>query len=234
MEGFDSVSNNSMMDGCVDGPFSRWMKGFFMKFLIGKKLNMTQMFASDGKLVPLTLIQVFPNRVVGHRTSEKDGYSAVIVGSERKKATKANKAQIKIAKDGSVPRVITEFRVPVEEAKTFEVDSTIDSSAFEIGANVTIVGTSKGKGFAGVVKRHHFHGHPTSHGHKDQERMPGSISAGGMQHVTKGRKMAGRMGSDRVTIKGLKVVSIDTEKGVIGVSGAIPGARNSMIILKSV
>jgi len=123
--------------------------------------------------------------------------------------------------------------MPIEEAKAFEQDSIVEASVFEIGARVAVVGTSKGKGFAGVVKRHHFRGHPTSHGHKDQERMPGSISAGGMQHVPKGRKMAGRMGGNRVTVKGLKVCSVDVENNIIAVSGAVPGARNSMVIIQS-
>ncbi len=204
-----------------------------MKFIIGKKLGMTQMFAPSGKLVPLTQIQIVPNRILGYRTPEKDGYSAVIVGSETKKASKTNKAQIKTINDGFAPRVVTEFRVPAEETKAFEIGSTMNASVFEVGAKIVVVGTSKGKGFAGVVKRHHFHGHPTSHGHKDQERMPGSISAGGMQHVAKGRKMAGRMGNDRVTVKGLKVCSVDVERNIVAVSGSVPGARNSMVIIKS-
>lgn len=201
--------------------------------VIGKKVAMSQVFSDTGKVVPVTLIQVAPNRVIGHRTIEKDEYSAVVIGSGTKKEAKANKAQKKNGKNGSVPRMLKEFRVSAEEAKAFEIDSMIDASAFEVGANVTVVGTSKGKGFAGVVKRHHFHGHPTSHGHKDQERMPGSISAGGMQHVTKGRRMAGRMGGERMTIKGLKIVAVDTEKNVLTLSGSVPGARNSMVILKS-
>ena len=109
---------------------------------------------------------------------------------------------------------------------------TIEASSFAIGDVVHITGESKGKGFQGVVKRHGFHGHPTSHGHKDQERMPGSIGAGGVQHVLKGRRMAGHMGADRVTVKNLKIVEV-REGGILAIKGAIPGARHTIIQIVS-
>jgi len=126
----------------------------------------------------------------------------------------------------------------LREIRTDNVDGvqkgdTITTSTFSVGEKVDVIGWSKGKGFAGVVKRHHFHGHPPTHGHKDQERMPGAIGSGGIQRVFKGLRMAGRMGNERVTVKGLQIVNIDAEKNIVYVKGAVPGARNGLVLIQA-
>jgi large subunit ribosomal protein L3 len=128
---------------------------------------------------------------------------------------------------------LREFRVRGTDAPALEVGQTVGVDQFAVGDMVTVVGTSKGKGFAGVVKRHHFRGHPRTHGHKDALRKPGSIGAGGVQHVPKGRRMAGHMGNERVTVKNLRIVAIDPSVNTITVSGAVPGARNSLVMIRA-
>ena len=127
-------------------------------------------------------------------------------------------------------RHLREFRV--EDISAYKRGDVVEAGTFQPGDQVHVSGFSKGKGFQGVVKRHHFHGHPTSHGHKDQERMPGSIGAGGVQHVLKGRRMAGHMGDDRVTVKNLSVVEV-RDGGVLALKGAVPGARHAILEIVS-
>lgn len=198
-----------------------------MKFILGKKVEMSQRFRSNGVTVPVTLVKVPKNVVTQIRTKEKDGYVAVQVGAvEGKHLSKAERGHLK---DLSPMRHLQEFRV--DEAGNWKRGDELSVTQFMPGDSVTVTGTSKGKGFQGVVKRHHFHGHPKSHGHKDQLRMPGSIGAGGVQHVRKGTRMAGRMGDEQVTVKNLEVVSVDGEKGLLELKGAVPGARNGLLII---
>jgi len=189
---------------------------------------MSQIFKDDGTVIPVTLVQAGPCVVTDVRTKDKDGYSAVQVGFGETK--KINKAQAPRAKAVGPVAMTREFRVDETDLK---VGDKIEANVFEEGDKIDVVGTSKGKGFQGVVKRHGFHGSPASHGHKDQLRMPGSIGAQGPQRVLKGTRMAGRMGNDRVTVKNLEVVAIDPKTNMIAIKGAVPGARNSVLYIRS-
>ncbi len=195
-----------------------------MKFIIGEKLEMSQVFAPDGTVIPVTLVKAGPCVVTQVRTTEKDGVNAIQLGfRETKNLTKPEAGHLK---DLPQLQVLRDFSL--DQPVDMKRGDAVEASQFVPGDTVLVVGQSKGKGFQGVVKRHHFHGHPTSHGHKDQERMPGSIGAGGVQHVMKGRRMAGRMGDDRVTVKNLKVVEV-REGGILAIKGAVPGARHSIL-----
>ena len=199
-----------------------------MKFILGKKLEMSQVYGADGNLIPVTLVQAGPCVVTQVKTKESDGYEAVQVGfGTRRVLTQPEAGHLK---DLPQVRHLVEFRT--DEGTTLKRGDAIDATVFQAGEKVHIRGTSKGKGFQGVVRRHGFHGHPTSHGHKDQERMPGSIGAGGVQHVLKGRRMAGHMGDAATTVKNLVVVEV-REGGIIALKGAVPGARHSLIEIVS-
>ncbi|MDQ5952499.1 MAG: large subunit ribosomal protein [Patescibacteria group bacterium] len=197
-----------------------------MKYLLGKKIEMTQVFREDGSVVPATLVAVEPCVVAALR-EDQQGNKVAMIGTAA--SEHVAKPQLKQFGDkGSFKRVA---QVRLRDGETPEVGQVLTVSTFVLGDKVDAIGTSKGRGFQGVVKRHGFRGHPTTHGHKDQVRKSGSIGAGGIQRVFKGMRMAGRMGSDRVTVQNLEVVSIDTEKNVIGIKGAIPGARGSEVTL---
>ncbi|MFH1621363.1 MAG: 50S ribosomal protein L3 [Patescibacteria group bacterium] len=201
-----------------------------MKFILGKKIEMSQIFRPDGTVVPVTLVQAGPCVITQIKTAEKEGFSAVQIGFISVK--KLNKPGEGHAKDLPIkPRVLSEFRL--EDVSSFKRGDMVEAGIFQVGDKVDVSGISKGKGFQGVVKRHHFKGHPSSHGHKDQQRMPGSIGAGGVQHVMKGRRMAGHMGNESVTVKNLQVIEI-RDNGIIALKGAVPGARNSIIEIKTV
>lgn len=195
-----------------------------MKCILGKKLEMSQVYGSDGNIIPVTLIKAGPCVVTQLKTKAQDGYDAVQLGFEETK--RLLKPQAGHLKDLPSMRHLCEFRA--SEEVSWKRGDMVDATVFQVGDKVNVVGTSKGKGFQGVVKRHHFHGHPASHGHKDQLRMPGSIGAGGPQHVFKGRRMGGRMGDERVTVQNLLVVEV-REGGILVVKGAVPGARHSLI-----
>lgn len=199
-----------------------------MQFLIAKKIGMTRRFRDDGAVVPLTVLQAGPCTVTQVRTNERDGYVAVQLGFGSKRS--AAKPQIK-GQGGSFASV-HEFRLA--SADGFEKGKTVDVGIFQPGSKVRVSGTSKGKGFAGVVKRHHFAGGPASHGHKDNLRAPGSIGATFPQHVTKGMRMAGRMGGERVTVKNLEVVDVVPDQHLLLVKGAVPGSRNGYLFVQSV
>jgi len=200
-----------------------------MKFILAKKLEMSQVFEPNGAVVPVTLVQAGPCFVTQVKTKEKDGYSAVQLGFLPTK--KLNKPEAGHLKDVPQLSVLREMRLE-EDAAAMERGATIEAGQFAIGDVVEVSGTSKGKGFQGVVKRHHFHGHPSSHGHKDQQRMPGSIGPGGVQRVLKGRRMAGRMGGDTVTVKNLKIIEV-RDGGILAIKGAVPGARNSILEIRA-
>jgi len=198
-----------------------------MKFILGKKVEMSQVFKPNGTVVPVTLIQAGPCTVTAVRSEEKDGYDAVQIGFGTPK--KVNKAQKPVADEFGATALQREFRVKETDLK---LGDKIDVSTFAEGDKVDVIGVSKGKGFQGVVKRHGFHGSPASHGHKDQLRMPGSIGAQGPQRVLKGMRMGGRMGTDRVTVKNLEVVAVDTKNNMIAIKGAVPGARNGLLMIR--
>lgn len=195
-----------------------------MKFILGEKLEMSQVYAADGTVVPVTLVKAGPCIVTQVKTAEKDGVAAVQIGFKNTK--NLSKPEAGHLKDLPMLSVLRDFRVDAES--TLKRGDAIEAGIFTPGETVHVVGQSKGKGFQGVVKRHGFHGHPTTHGHKDQTRMPGSIGAGGVQHVLKGRRMAGHMGDERVTVKNLQVVEV-RDGGIIALKGAVPGARHSIL-----
>lgn len=200
-----------------------------MKFILGIKQNMVQIWNEEGKCFPATLLAAGPVVVTQIKTEDKDGYTAVQVGFGEKNPRNINKAIKGHVKDLGNFRYLKEFRMSAEDAGKLKVGDSIELSSFEEGDIVQVSGVSKGKGFQGVVKRHGFHGGPRSHGQKHSEREPGSIGATGPQRVFKGVRMAGRMGSDRVTVKNLKVLGIDKENNSMLVLGAIPGKRGTLI-----
>ena len=200
-----------------------------MKALLGTKIGMTQIISEDGKAIPVTLIQAGPVTVTQVKTVDTDGYNAVQVGFEEgKNLSKAVAGHLKAA--DVTPKYIREFRVenPTEE---LTVGSTIDVTAFELGDVVDATGISKGKGFAGNIKRHNFERHRKTHGGKGNTRKPGSIGSMYPQKVFKGKRMAGRMGHDQVTVKNLVVSYIDTENNLIGLKGAVPGPKKGLIVI---
>lgn len=202
-----------------------------MKFILGKKENMFSFVGSDGLATAATLLSVGPVSVTQVKSKEKDGYEAVQVGFGTRAAKNISKAVQGHTKDLGLFAAIREFRM--DDASSFKKGDTVDASAFEIGDEVTVVGTSKGKGFQGVVKRHKFKGGQRTHGQKHSEREPGSIGSTGQQKISKGRRMAGRMGSDRVSVKGLRVLGVDTTNGKILVSGCVPGIKGALLEIKT-
>ncbi len=197
-----------------------------MKVLLGKKIAMSQVFADGGDVIPVTLVEAGPCTVVTTRVAPNGKHTMVLGFGTQRNQNKAQQGQF--ADLGSF-RETQEFTLA--DGETVERGAKLDATVFTIGDTVNIVGTAKGRGFQGVVKRHGFAGHPSTHGHKDQLRKSGSIGAGGIQRVFKGMRMAGRMGGNRVTVKNLEVVSIDLDKNIIAIKGAIPGARNSAITI---
>jgi len=198
-----------------------------MKFILGKKIGMTQVFNEKGQVVPVTLIEAGPCSVVQVRTKEKDGYSAVQIGFgeiKDKKIKKPQKGHFKKANLEKGFRYLMEF--PDNDLK---IGDKIDVSIFQEGEIVKVTGISKGKGFQGVVKRHGFSGFPASHGTKHGLRAPGSIGSSFPERVWKGKKMAGRMGGERVAVQGLKIVQIDKENNLLAVKGAVPGKKGVLL-----
>ena len=199
-----------------------------MKALLGTKIGMTQIISEDGRAVPVTLIQAGPVTVTQVKTVETDGYNAVQVAyGEGKNLSKAVAGHTKSAK--VTPKYIREFRV--NELPELKVGDTIDVNAFELGDLVQATGTSKGKGFAGTVKRHNFNTSASSHGGNGVVRRVGSIGSMYPQKVFKGKKMPGRMGHDQVTVKNLAVAYIDAETNLIGLKGAVPGPRKGLVVI---
>ncbi len=197
--------------------------------LIGRKLGMTQVFDDAGVTVPVTVIEVEPNLVTQVKTPEKDGYSAVQLGAiSTKRLNKPRKGHLK---DRPQLRYLREF-TPVS-GDTLDLGDTVDLAIFAKGDMVDVVGVSKGKGFAGVVKRHHFAGGPKTHGQSDRHRAPGSIGASSTPgRVFKGMRMAGHLGHERTTVQNLRVVDVLADRNVLLVRGAVPGARNEMVLVR--
>jgi large subunit ribosomal protein L3 len=201
--------------------------------LLGTKLGMTQVWDASNKLVPVTVVEIAPNVVTQLRTPEKDGYSAVQLAYgqiDPRKVTKPLTGHFKEA--GVTPRRhVTEVRT--DDAAEYSLGQEIAVDIFEAGKKVDVMGTSKGKGFAGVMKRHNFKGVSSSHGSHRNHRKPGSIGASSTpSRVFKGMRMAGRMGGDRVTVLGLTVHSVDVERGLLLVKGAVPGAKGRLVFVR--
>jgi large subunit ribosomal protein L3 len=200
--------------------------------LIGRKLGMTRIFQDDGSVVPVSVIEATPNTVTRIRDAEKDGYVAVQLGSgSARRATKPVAGQFAhLAKDQQRPRHVREFRLDATDG--YEVGQQLGVDLFEAGELVDVTGVSKGHGFTGVIARHNFKRGPKTHG-SDHHRAPGSIGAGTYPgRVWKGTRMAGHMGNERVTVKKLKVVRVDAERNLILVKGAVPGARNGLLLVQ--
>ncbi len=200
-----------------------------MKALLAKKVGMTQIFEEDGTMQQVTVLAAGPCVVTQLKTVDQDGYSAVQIGfDESEKIAKPQAGHLKKAKAKS--RHLAEVRIDAQP-EGMSVGDSLDAAVFEAGDKVEVTGISKGKGFAGTIKRHNFHRGPKTHGSRNY-RAPGSIGAGYPQHVFKGQKMAGQMGSQRVTVKNLRVVSIDVANNLIAVRGAIPGPKKGLVMIK--
>ncbi len=198
--------------------------------LIGRKLGMTQVFQPDGTMIPVSVVAVEPNTITRVRTPERDGYTAVQLGiEESSKLTKPEAGQLK-----NLPKlsVLREFRLDGADVASYTVGQTLDVTLFNEGDLIDVTGISKGKGFAGHIKRHHFRRGPTTHG-SDDHRAPGSIGPGTTPgRVYKGMRMAGHLGNRQATIKKLSVVRTDAERNLLLVKGALPGAPNALLLLR--
>jgi large subunit ribosomal protein L3 len=204
-----------------------------MAGLIGKKLGMTQVYDEKEELVPVTVVAAGPCPVVQVRTEKTDGYTALQLAFDEIPERKLNKPEMGHFAKASVQahRVLKEFRL--DDGGEYEVGQVLDVSQFEVGDELKVTGTSKGKGFAGVMKRHNFHGKGATHGTPDRARHGGSIGQGTSPgKVWKGKKMPGHMGNVRVTVKGLSVVRIDSERNLLFVKGAVPGGVNGYLVLR--
>lgn len=203
-----------------------------MSSIIGRKIGMTQLYAEDGRVVPVTVLEAGPCPVVGKRTAAQHGYEALQIayGEIREKLVKkARLGQFK--KVGQAPKRLLR-EVPVMEG--LEVGGAVTVEQFTVGAKVDVTGISKGRGFAGVVRRHHFSGGDNAHGCKTK-KQPGSIGASAYpSRVIKGKKLPGQMGAKRITVKNLKVIGIDLDENLIWVKGAVPGHTNAWVMIKSV
>ncbi len=203
-----------------------------LKGLIGKKVGMTQIFDDTGLAIPVTLIEAGPCYVTQVRRPDQDGYSAVQLGFEEIKPKRLSGGQLGHLKRNNLPplRFLREFREKDPEVQEGE---TVTVEVFHVGESVDVVGTSKGKGFQGAVKRYHFRGGPKTHGQSDRQRAPGARSSGTTPgRVYKGSRGPGHMGNERVTSQNLKVVLVDAERNLLGVRGAVPGARGGVVIIK--
>jgi len=200
--------------------------------LIGRKVGMTQIFSEKGALIPVTVLEAGPCPVVQVKTPEKDGYAAAQIAFGEIKERAVNKPMKGHfgRHGGAAHRLLREFRLPQgHEVKTGD---TLTVQQLEIGSRVDVIGTSKGKGFQGVVKRHHYHGGPASHGSKTGD-MPGSIGASAWpSHVIKGTRLPGQMGNKRCTVRNLRVIKIDPDRNLVLLEGSVPGASNSWVLVR--
>lgn len=191
---------------------------------------MTQVFLENGTVVPVTRISAGPCQVVQVKDEKKNDVKAIQIGFGDIKASRVAKPQTGHLKDLNLVRHLKDFRIGKAEENVKRGD-VITVETFSVGDKVLVIGESKGKGFAGVVKRHHFRGGPASHGHKDNLRMPGAIGSGGIQRVFKGLRMGGRMGGERVTVKNLEIIEVHPEVNELYIKGAVPGGRNAMLMI---
>jgi len=203
-----------------------------LKGLIGKKIGMTQIFDENGAALPVTLIEAGPCYVTQVRLPEKEGYAAVQLGFQEAKPKRLTSGQLGHLKKNALQplRFLREFRIKDAE---YKVGDKLTVEVFGVGERVDVVGTSKGKGFAGVVKRYHFAGGPKTHGASDRLRAPGSNSSGTTPgRVYKGSRRPGHLGHERVTAQGLKVVLVDAERNLLGVTGAVPGSKGGLVVVQ--
>jgi large subunit ribosomal protein L3 len=202
---------------------------FSMKAILGTKVGMTHIFDEGGNRLPVTVIECAPNVITARKTTEKDGYEAVQIGfGTSKRLTKAQQGHLKAAKSES--KHLKELREADTELYG-DIGKTVDVGIFAKGDSVDVTGTSKGKGFAGTIKRHNFSRGPMSHG-SHNKRRPGSIGAGYPEHVFKGMKMAGQMGAAQVTAKGLTIAGVDAAKNALLIKGAVPGPNRGVVMVK--
>lgn len=203
-----------------------------MKALITRKLGMTSTIAEDGTVTAVTLLSASPCVITQIKEADKDGYQSIQVGFEETK--RVNKAQENHFKKSKVmPKIVREFRTEgIELPEDLAVGSKLTAEVFSVGDVVDVTGTSKGKGFTSTIKRHNFHRQRKTHGGKGNTRQPGSIGSMYPQKIFKGKKMAGQSGAERVTVKNLKVAIVDADKGVLAVTGAVPGPRKSIVLVK--
>jgi len=202
-----------------------------MKGILGRKVGMTEKFTKDGKIIPVTVVSVEPNVIMQVKTINTDGYNAIQLGFIDKKENKTTKAE-----QGHASRANTKPKrflkeIKVSNPENYELGSTIKADIFEVGEKVDVQGTSKGKGFAGVIKRHNFSRGPETHGSR-YHRRPGSMGPMRPMRVLKGKKLAGHMGFETKTVQNLTIVEINSELGYILVSGNVPGAKNSLVLIK--
>ena len=204
------------------------------KGILGKKIGMTQIFTASGEAVPVTVIEAGPCYVTQVKTLETDGYNAVQLGFEEVKPKRLTKPELGHLRKNNLPPLRHLREIRTDDAASYEVGQVIDVSIFQEGERVDVTGTSKGRGFAGVVKRHGFGGGPKTHGQSDRHRAPGSIGATSTPgRVFKGLRMAGRMGGERVTVQNLEVMRVDPERNLLVVKGAVPGARGGLLLIRS-
>ena len=206
-----------------------------MKALITRKVGMTSTISDDGVVTAVTLLSASPCVITQVKTDEVDGYTAIQVGFEDAKQQNVAKAQKNhfakaLGADAAMPKIVREFRVD-EITEDLKVGESISPEVFSVGDIVHVTGTSKGKGWAGTIKRHNFHRGRKTHGGRSYRR-PGSIGSMYPQKIFKGKKMAGQMGDEQVTVQNLTVALVDTELGVIGVTGAVPGPRKGIVLIK--
>ena len=202
-----------------------------MKAFVTRKIGMTSTIAEDGTVQAVTLLSASPCVITQVKTNETDGYTAVQVGfEEAKEANVAKPQKGHLKASGMLPKIIKEFRVP-EITEELSVGTNLKADVFSVGDEVKVTGSSKGKCWAGTIKRHNFHRGRKTHGGRSYRRV-GSIGSMYPQHIFKGKKMAGQMGGEQVTVQGLKIVLVDTEKNLIGVSGAVPGPRKGIVYIR--
>ena len=203
-----------------------------LKGLIGKKIGMTQIFDENGAAVPVTLIEAGPCYVTQVRLPQTEGYAAIQLGFDEVKPKRITSGELGHLKKSELPplRFLREFRL---KDSSCQVGDKVTVDVFGLGERVDVIGTSKGKGFAGVVKKYHFKGHFETHGTSDRVRAPGSSSSTTTPgRVYKGTRRAGQMGKERVTAQGLKVVLVDAERNLLGVHGAVPGPRGGLVMIQ--
>lgn len=203
-----------------------------MKGILGRKVGMTQVFTTDGKLIPVTVVEVEPNVVTQIKTTEKDGYNAIQLGAFTKKEKASNKPEM-----GHVKKAKTEPKRFLKEIRgvdttSYTLGQVLDASVFEVGETVDVTGTSKGKGFQGVIKRHNQHRGPMSHG-SHYHRGPGSMGTMLPKRVLKGKKLPGHMGHEQVTIQNLQIIDVDLENNCILVKGNVPGPKKSLVLIRT-
>jgi len=206
-----------------------------MKGILGKKVGMTQIFNERGEVIPVTVIEAGPCFVAQVKTVERDGYAAIQLGFEEAKPKRLTQPQLKHLQKSNLPplRYLRELLVSKDDLTNFQEGQKLTVDIFEEGELVDVTGASKGKGFAGVVKRHGFRGGPKTHGQSDRHRTPGSVGACTTPgRVFKGKRMAGRMGGERVTVQSLSVVMVDPERNLLAVKGAVPGAKNGLLLIR--